>query len=135
MHATARLGLAAVFAFHGIVPKLLWPDPAELAMLRNTGVSEAGLEPALVAFALLDLGLAIVLVASWHRRWPAYACLVFAAAATAGVALGSPEYLRAAFNPAIVNVAVVALAAIDLLALPDAPDAGRCQRRPTETDR
>ncbi len=130
VHAIARLGLAAVFLFHGLVPKLLWPDAAELAMLRNTGVPEAGIGTALIGFAVLEVSLAVVVVAFWHRRWPLIACLLFAAAASTGVAISSPEYLHAAFNPGIVNVAVAALAVIDLLALPDAPDAGRCRRRP-----
>jgi hypothetical protein len=135
VHTIARLGLAAVFVYHGLVPKLLWPDPAELAMLGNTGVPEAALGSALVAFAVVELALAVVLVAFWHRRWPAVAAVLFAVAASTGVALSSPDYLRAAFNPGIVNIAVAALAVIDLLALPDAPDAGRCRRRPVEGDR
>jgi hypothetical protein len=104
-------------------------------MLRNTGVPEAGLGAALVGFAVVELALAVVLVAFWHRRWPTVAALVFAAAASTGVALSSPDYLRAAFNPGIVNIAVGALAIIDLVALPDAPDAGRCRRRPAKDDR
>jgi DoxX-like family len=135
IHAGARIGLAAVFAFHGLVPKLLSPDPDELLMLKNAGVPAGSVESALLAMGILELVLAAVLLVFWHRRWPTFVCLGFAAAATLGVALGSPDYLRSAFNPAILNVAVAALAITDLLALPDAPDAGRCRRRPREAAR
>jgi hypothetical protein len=135
IHAGARLGLASVFLFHGLVPKLLWPDPHELAMLASAGVPAASTSAALVGMGVIELGLAAVLVLFWHRSWPVLASLAFAAAATLGVALGSPDALRSAFNPAIVNIAVAALALIDLVDLPDAPDAGRCRRQPAERER
>jgi hypothetical protein len=50
--------------------------------------------------------------------------------ATAVVALRSPRFFDAAFNPFSLNVAVAALAAIDLLILAGVPSPARCLRRP-----
>ena len=50
--------------------------------------------------------------------------------ATIGVALNSPRYLTAAFNPVSLNLAVACLAIIDLMVLRWLPSASHCLRRP-----
>jgi hypothetical protein len=50
--------------------------------------------------------------------------------ATVGVAVNSPRYLGAAFNPVSLNLAVGCLAVIDLMVLLGLPSAARCRRRP-----
>jgi hypothetical protein len=52
------------------------------------------------------------------------------AAATTVVGLYSPRFIDAAFNPIALNLAVAALAAIDLLVIGNVPSAARCRRRP-----
>src|SRR4030095_7748010 len=39
VHGVARVGLFLVFAYHGLVPKLLGPHADEIAMLRDAGVA------------------------------------------------------------------------------------------------
>ncbi|HEV8489563.1 MAG TPA: DoxX-like family protein [Candidatus Limnocylindrales bacterium] len=129
-HGVARIGLAATFAYHGIVPKLLGPAPDELALLQNTGVPGALVGPAIVALGVAEVLLAIALLVFWHQAWPALVCLVFAVVATVGVAITSPGYLGAAFNPITLNLGIGCLAAIDLLTIAGLPSAGRCRRRP-----
>ena len=55
--------------------------------------------------------------------------------ATIGVAVSSPRYLGAAFNPVSLNLAVACLAVIDLLVLSGLPSAARCRRRPVSRAR
>ena len=129
-HATARLAVAGVFAYQGLVPKLLVHHADELRMLREAGC------PAKVVFGVLSLvGLAELLFAvglllCWRRRWPAVITLGLMIVATLGVGLRSPGYLLAAFNPVSLNLAVAALALVDLLNLRDLPTATRCLRTP-----
>jgi uncharacterized membrane protein YphA (DoxX/SURF4 family) len=130
IHGIARLGLAATFLYHGLVPKLLGPDADEVAMIGAAGVPPGSVGPALVAIGVAEVILALALVASWHSRLPPALCAAFAVVATALVAIAAPRYLGAAFNPVTLNLGVLCLAAIDLLALPGLPSAGRCQRRP-----
>ena len=129
-HTFARIAMAFVFAYHGLVPKLLRRDPDELAMLRDLGTPTAWAPTALTLAGLAELLLAIVLVLDHRRRWPVVAVLFVMAAATATVAIGSPRYLGAAFNPVSLNMCVAALAAIDLLNLGDLPSASNCRRTP-----
>jgi uncharacterized membrane protein YphA (DoxX/SURF4 family) len=130
IHVVARVALAAVFAYQGLVPKLLTRNVDEIAMLRDAGLPAAAVAAAVTMFGILELAFAAVLLFAWHRRWPAYVCLASMLIATAAVGLHSPRYFEAAFNPASLNVTVACLAAIDLLVLERLPSASRCLRRP-----
>jgi hypothetical protein len=130
LHGITRVSLAGIFLYEGLVPKLLGANGDEVAMLRSIGVPSDDVPLALAVFGLAEVGLAAALLLLWHRRLPALLCLAFAVATTLGVALTSPSYLGGAFNPLTLNVAVGALAAIDLLTLDDLTTAGRGRRRP-----
>ena len=134
VHACARITLAFVFAYHGLVPKLLRRDPDEIAMLRDAHVPSGWLDAAPTAFGLVEVILAVVLLLFWNRRWPAVVCLVLMVAATIGVAVFSPRYLGAAFNPISLNASVAVLCFVDLLVHADVPSAVRCRRSPSEAE-
>lgn len=132
VHLIARVALAAIFAYQGLVPKLLAGHADELAMLRDAGVSANVSHVALNALGFSELAFAAALLIAWGRRWPALVCLASMPIATAVVGLHSPRFFEAAFNPLSLNVAVASLAAIDLLVLRGIPSAARCLRRPSE---
>lgn len=129
-HAVARAGLVFVFAFHGLVPKLLGPHPDEVRLMAATGIPDGLVGGAIVALGVAQLLLAIWLIAGLHRAGPAIIGGAFAIGASIGIVMTSPEELVAAFGPVSLNVAVLALAAVDLLTLDGIPSAGRCLRRP-----
>ena len=131
VHGVARLGLALVFVYQGLVPKLIARHADEIAMLRDVGVGDEIGRLAVTALGVSELAFAAVLLLAWHRRWPASACLGSMLLATAVVGLNSPRYFEAAFNPVSLNLAVACLAAIDLLVLGGVPSATRCRRRPS----
>lgn len=131
IHALSRCGLAFIFLYHGLVPKLLIPDPNEIAMLRDAGIAASSMESVLVAIGIAELAFAGVLLLFWRRRWPVIVCLALMALTTLGIAVTSPGYLVAAFNPITLNSAVALLAAIDLLVVGHVPSARRCNRRPS----
>jgi uncharacterized membrane protein YphA (DoxX/SURF4 family) len=130
VHVVARLALAAIFMYQGLVPKLVARHADELAMLGDAGFP-ADLQPmALAALGICELALAAVLLMAWCRRSPIWASLAAMIVATAAVGVHSPRFFAAAFNPFSLNVAVAALAAIDLLVLAGVPSASHCLRRP-----
>ncbi len=129
-HAVVRTALAFVFAYQGLVPKLLARHADELAMLRQAGASAGSAAALLVLAGTAELTFALVLLWFWRSRWPAVATIILMLLATLGVALRSPGYLEAAFNPVSLNLAVAALAIVDLFNLADLPSAARCLRSP-----
>ena len=130
VHVIARVALAGVFAYQGLVPKLLTRNRDEIAMLRDAGISAGATHTAVIALGILELAFAAMLLVAWHRRFPAFVCLGSMLVATTLVGLGSPRYFYGAFNPASLNLAVACLAAIDILVLGSVPSASRCLRRP-----
>ena len=129
IHGVSRTGLAFVFAYHGLVPKLLQHHADELAMLRDAGIGESHVLPALMTLGAAELLLALSMLLFWRRRWPVVLTLGLMAIATVSVAISSPRFLSAAFNPVSLNFAVACLAVIDLIALRALPSATRCRRR------
>lgn len=130
VHAAARFSLAFIFLYHGLVPKLFGPHPDELAMIREAGVSaeRAGAVTTIVGIGEVLLSFALILL--WRRRWPPWLCRGLMAVAAVGVAINSPRFLVAPFNPVTLNLAVGCLAAIDLIVLDGIPSAARCLRKP-----
>jgi len=106
----ARGGLAFMFAYHGLVPKLLWLSQGERAMIQAHGIEQVQLFATLAGVGEIVLALWILL--SPRSAWP----IAVAAAALAGllvdVAVFSPSMLREAFNPVSLNVAGLALCAV-----------------------
>jgi DoxX-like family len=130
VHALARLVLAVIWVYQGLVPKLLYPDTGELTILRQTRLFR-GAEPAVlrllgggeIAFGLGLLGL-------WRARVLLLLNALALGGLTAGAARSTPGLFRAPFNPASLNLAMAGLSVIGYLASRSLPSATRCLRAP-----
>ena len=135
IYCLARLTVASIWLYHGLVPKLLYHNPDELRMLTDAGVTSPHLLSIVSLFGCLEVGLALILVLFWKARWPLWCTITAMVAATVAVSINSPSYLTAAFNPLTLNLAVTALAVTGLLASENLPTANNCLRRPPGTNR
>jgi uncharacterized membrane protein YphA (DoxX/SURF4 family) len=132
VHWVARGALALVFTYQGVVPKLLGPNPDEIAMLRDAAIPARLTGTIIASLGFAELAFAACLLIFLSRRWPAVLCLALMTVATIAVASSSPQYLSAAFNPVTLNLAVAALAVVDLIVLSGVPSAARCRRSAKE---
>ena len=120
----ARLALAVVFIWHGLVPKILWLSPDEVAMIEAHGLSD---QPWFAPHFIAALGgvaeilLGIALLTVRRQRWPLLVAGVVLLALLLDVVLVSPHLLLQAFNPLSTNLAALALCAVAWLA--EAPSA------------
>ncbi len=132
IHAVARCAIAGIWLWHGLVPKLLAQQADEQRMMKEAGVPVATVPLAVRAAGVAEVAIAVAVIVSWRDRrafvWNALAM----SAALLAVAVRSPQYLRAAFNPVTLNGATVALSAAGYLAAGSSPFAGRCRRSPTK---
>lgn len=120
----ARLALAAVFIWHGLVPKILWLSPDEVAMIGAHGLpDQPWFAPGLIAAVggAAEILLGLVLLTMRRQRWPLLVAGVVLLALLLDVALLSPHLLFQAFNPLSTNLAALALCAVAWLA--EAPSA------------
>ncbi|MGE5194733.1 MAG: DoxX-like family protein, partial [Deltaproteobacteria bacterium] len=127
IHATARLGLAFVWLYQGIVPKLLWQHADELAMFADGGWTGDAARLALWALGSCEIAFGLSLLAARRTSRHFVATIVLATLATLAVAVASPRFLAAAFNPVSLNTLMAALAAVGLLAERNLPSARRCR--------
>ncbi len=128
IHAVARIAIAAIWVWHGLVPKLLFHNVDERIMLACSGLPPSLLPGALNLFGAAEILFGLIMLLAWSTC----RLFVFNAAVMlltlAAVAVQSPAYLQAAFNPVTLNLAMIALSAAGWLALPRVPLARRCRR-------
>jgi hypothetical protein len=124
IHALARLGVAFTWLYQGLVPKLLFANTDELAMLAAAGLP-LGFLP---VFGVLEIVFAVVTLGLWRWR-PIFLLNILAMfGALIGVGLQSPSYFVSAFNPVTLNIGVVVLSVIGYFAGAEIPSASRCLR-------
>jgi len=131
IHLIARLTLAGVWVYQGAVPKLFGPHADELAMVEQGGVSATAAPLVVQAVGWIEVAFGLTMLLFFHSRWPLVSTIVLMVGATIGVAVNSPQFLHAAFNPVSLNVLMIATAVIGLLAGRNLPSARRCLRKPS----
>jgi hypothetical protein len=130
IHALARLGIAFAWLWQGLVPKLLFENADERAMLGAAGLPLRFVP----GVGLVEIALAVLTLALWRWRPFFFLNILSMIAALVAVALQSPAYLFGAFNPVTLNAGVVGLSLIGYVSAVDVPSASRCLRRaPKET--
>ena len=124
IHGVARIVIAAIWIWHGLIPKLVYRSIDEQTMLAQAGVS-----PRLLPWiGGLEIAIGLSFLLTWHRREGFVVNAILMVLATVAVAVNSAEYLRAAFNPATLNLAVIALSVVGWIAAKKLPSARRCRR-------
>ncbi len=131
VHAMARWTLAFIWMYQGLVPKLLFPDSGELAIVRGSGLLSSFPGAEMSAIRLIGVGeivFGLLLLLLWRSRAVLMLNIGLLAALTLGALLSGAAVFIAPFNPVTLNAAMVALAAIGLLSRHDLPSARNCRR-------
>lgn len=110
VHWLARGSLAFMFAYHGLVPKLIVLSPGERVLLQAHGLENAAWLSQ--AAGVAELVLAAVLLLLPRLRWPLLFTGFILLGLLVDVAVMQPSMLIDAFNPVTLNVAGIALCVI-----------------------
>jgi hypothetical protein len=114
VYAVARAAVAIVFAWHGLVPKLLFEDEGELRPLLDVGFEREAALAVLRLAGWTEIAFAVLLVVLWRARWPLWVVVVGMVALTVTLSITSPGMFREAFQPLTLNLCTGALAWIAL---------------------
>ena len=125
VHATARIAIAAIWIWHGLVPKLIYRNADEQTMLAQAGVALKYLP--WIGCGEVLIGLLFLLMWRWRPMFVLNAAAMVLALLV--VAVNSPSYLEAAFNPVTLNLAVIALSIAGWFASKCIPTSRRCLRK------
>lgn len=134
IYLAARLTLALVFVYQGLVPKLALRHPEELAMIRSVGLGDSASRTICIGIGIAEVLLGLLLILAWSASWPIWIILAGMPVTALAVGFSTPARLVAPFNPIALNLSVFALAAVTLLGGRDLPRAACCMRRPTRGD-
>lgn len=104
--------VAFTWFYHGLVPKLLGPEPDELAMVMATGLPEVTAIRASHIAGIAEIIFAVSILVFWRHTWPMWISLLMMPVLLGFVVLYTPQFLGTAFNPVTTNLAVAALSAI-----------------------
>lgn len=107
IHLTARYALAFVFAYHGLVPKILWLSPVEASLTNAHNLDAVIFSPIAGVFEIL---LAASIVLYKNTLVPVYFAIVILVALLLDVMLVMPGLLIEAFNPVTINIVSIVIA-------------------------
>ncbi len=112
--SVARWSVAFVFAYHGLVPKLLLVHPSEIELVKATPTF--GVDPSiLIQYAgIAELVLALLIIGCWNKAWPLYVAGCALMGLFAATVVFVPSIMGAAFNPVSLTVTTLALVWIAL---------------------
>ncbi len=127
-HAATRATLAAAFAFHGLVPKLLARHPEERRLIEAVGVPPEWSGHALTAAGVLELAYAGALLALFNARWMYALTAALLVVLFTSAVVADPRVTTDPFSPVSLSLALLALCAIGHAACRDLPSARRCRR-------
>ena len=115
IHGLARITVAFIWIYHGLVPKILGPHRDELYLAAAHGLSVDTLAYLLKAAGMLEMVFGLIVLFFWHSRWPFLISIAVLTVLLLDVAIVAPEYLRAAFNPISLNLSVISLSVIGFI--------------------
>lgn len=128
-HALAVAGLAGVFAYQGLVPKLWKLDRGEVNVWLQLGLPESVARQVVRGVGAVEAGFAVATIARSNRRWPFVVAIVAMPALAAGTAKADRSILTRAFNPGSLGLAVAALGGVALATRTRRPSSRRTLRR------
>jgi len=130
IHGVARISLATLWIYQGLVPKLLNRNSLDFIMTVQSGVPRAYAASVITGVAWLEILFGLAILVFW-RNWRLLALQVPLLLLLMILTLiTSPAVYADAFNPLSTNLPMIALAAIGWYAGRQLPSARNCRRSP-----
>ncbi|MFT9846849.1 DoxX-like family protein [Aneurinibacillus sp. REN35] len=121
--------LALVWIYQGLVPKVIYRDAGELALLHGLGISPDSVGPiVLIGAGILEIVFGISTLLFWRQRVWFLLTIILLLGLGTGAFLGDAAVFTAPFNPVSLNVLMMSLSLIALINRHHLPDAKRCIR-------
>ncbi len=130
LFALANVTIALTWLYHGIVPKLLYMETGELAMMKASGLFGGMETTAVIAVGIGEILFGLAFLFLGRNRFLHYLNIASLLALGCTAFVAKAAIYKAPFNPATTSIGVLALSLMVLAMRPFLPDAGRCLRQP-----
>jgi hypothetical protein len=131
-NSIARVSLALIWIYQGLVPKLLFRDSGELAILHHSHLFHGNESVILSFIGVGEILFGCALLLCWDSTLLLKINIALLAILGAGALFSQPQIFVAPFNPLTLSGAMIALAIIGLISSHDIPTSRRCKRRRQE---
>lgn len=121
----ARWALGLVWILEGLVPKILFVHPKELAVIEESGLFWSSPEGTLFLLGLVQIGAGILLLSGWKERWGALGSTIAILALTFLVGQNDPMVLTDPYGGLIKNLGLILCAIVIWFLEPEVPKANR----------
>ena len=115
IYLISRISLAAIWFYHGLVPKIIFPDPREIEM-NDVLIPFLDQHHALLITGAAELLFAVLYLALYRSKFLNFLIIGFGVCVTILIAVTLPHLLTGAFNPLTLNLGFIALAMINVCA-------------------
>ena len=112
-YSLSRLGIAFIWIYHGLVPKLIFQHATELELVSKGPVIHSAETTVLIAGAI-EVVLGCLVLVFWRHKWPAQISVVGFSLLLMGAIFISPAHATHAFNPVTLTVSAILFALINL---------------------
>ncbi len=110
----SRWTLAAIFFYHGLVPKLLFKHPQEVLM-NSTMMPAVPEATALLVSGWMEVILAVLFIVLYRNILLNFVAIGFLVMVSIAILIFLPELYTYAFNPFSLNLSVIILSIINLM--------------------
>lgn len=131
-HGLARASLGLIWIYHGLIPKLLYPDSGELDLLRGAGLPDGWERRVLTLSGWAEVAFGLAILLGWRVRSLFVINMLLLPLLALGALISQPMVFTDPFNPVTLTIAMLALAAVGFSSSRDLPTARTCLRRKPE---
>ena len=128
VHALVRSSLGLIWIYQGLVPKLMFPETGEWDIVRASGIADP--KPVVFAVGIAECLLGVAILAAWRWRGLLLLQSILLSGVTVVSLLLTPDLYKMPFNPASLNLAMIALGLAGWMLAHELPSARRCKRKP-----
>jgi hypothetical protein len=121
IYSISRIGIAFIWLYHGLVPKLIFQHATELELVAKGPVIHSAETTVLIA-GVIEVVLGCLVLFLWHHKWPAQASVAGFSFLLLGAVVMSPGHAIHAFNPITLTVSAILLGLINWLSHDDPTD-------------
>lgn len=130
-HAVARVALALVWVYQGLLPKLLVGHAAERAPFVALGLGSIA-DEAVIALGVLEVLLGLLVLVRWRSWIVAAVAGGLPVVLAAGAVAGDPSIAVGPYNPVVSAVAMAGLGGVAAVLVRRVPTARNCLRSPPD---
>lgn len=131
-HAVARIGLALIWVYLGLVPKLLLAHPEERAPFTRLGLDDDGAGKVVIVLGVAEIAAGIALLIQWQSSWLPYLAGLLPLVLTTGAVTSDPSVASGPYNPVVTTVGTVSLGIVAGHLAGEIPTAMNCRRTSPE---